>query len=241
MVNDEHLPAEIAVKLRQFKRVMLLHGGAAADATVLPPADFLGIAPAGLRLIRIRTKRTIVPKLPHQSEASPTGYFEPLHRNRASEDGKDSKLKWLNGSRGLAAEATNSQNVPKRPVVTRENCNRCSSEIDSVWGNDRARVPSRVPRLAKTGHGPVAVDRGERAACGCLADPCLDGSTRMSHLARVKSEPVGSRTGTAKILFTDLVDSTAQRAALGEETAERVRRVHDHLLVEAVTGQTGPW
>ena len=55
----------------------------------------------------------------------------------------------------------------------------------------------------------------------------------------MKSEPVGSRTGTATILFTDLVDSTAQRAALGEETAERVRRVHDHLLVEAVTGQNG--
>jgi len=42
-------------------------------------------------------------------------------------------------------------------------------------------------------------------------------------------DPARSRTGTATILFTDLVDSTAQRTALGEEAAERVRQVHDRL------------
>src|SRR6185436_15868110 len=55
----------------------------------------------------------------------------------------------------------------------------------------------------------------------------------------MQGEPVRSRTGTATILFTDLVDSTAQRAALGEETAERVRQAHDRLLVEAVAAQSG--
>ncbi|MGH6717720.1 MAG: adenylate/guanylate cyclase domain-containing protein, partial [Alphaproteobacteria bacterium] len=52
-------------------------------------------------------------------------------------------------------------------------------------------------------------------------------------------ETAQSRTGTATILFTDLVDSTPQRAALGEEAAERVRQAHDHLLVEAVTAHQG--
>ena len=55
----------------------------------------------------------------------------------------------------------------------------------------------------------------------------------------MQGEPVRSGTGTATILFTDLVDSTAQRAALGEEAAERIRQAHERLLAEAVTAQSG--
>jgi class 3 adenylate cyclase len=36
----------------------------------------------------------------------------------------------------------------------------------------------------------------------------------------MSAEPAGSPTGTATILFTDLVGSTALRARLGEERAE---------------------
>ena len=53
------------------------------------------------------------------------------------------------------------------------------------------------------------------------------------------AEPAGSYTGTATILFTDLVGSTAQRAHLGEEAAETLRRVHDRLLAEAVAAHHG--
>ena len=53
------------------------------------------------------------------------------------------------------------------------------------------------------------------------------------------AQPAERSTGTATILFTDLVNSTAQRAALGEEAAERVRRTHDRLLAEAVAAHRG--
>jgi class 3 adenylate cyclase len=44
---------------------------------------------------------------------------------------------------------------------------------------------------------------------------------------------------TATILVTDLVGSTERRVALGEERAEELRRTHDRLLAEAVTGNGG--
>ena len=44
---------------------------------------------------------------------------------------------------------------------------------------------------------------------------------------------------TATILVTDLVGSTELRVALGEERAEALRRTHDRLLTEAVTGNGG--
>jgi len=50
------------------------------------------------------------------------------------------------------------------------------------------------------------------------------------------TQAAASHTGTATILFTDLVDSTAQRARLGEDAAEALRSTHDRLLVEAVIG-----
>jgi len=53
------------------------------------------------------------------------------------------------------------------------------------------------------------------------------------------AQPAASHTGTATILFTDLVDSTAQRAQLGEEAAERIRQAHDRLLAEAVRAHHG--
>ena len=44
---------------------------------------------------------------------------------------------------------------------------------------------------------------------------------------------------TATILVTDLVGSTELRVALGEERAEALRRIHDRLLTDAVTGNGG--
>lgn len=44
---------------------------------------------------------------------------------------------------------------------------------------------------------------------------------------------------TATILFTDLVGSTALRAELGEDAADELRRSHDRLLGDAITGQGG--
>jgi class 3 adenylate cyclase len=53
------------------------------------------------------------------------------------------------------------------------------------------------------------------------------------------TQPAESRTGTATVLFTDLVGSTAQRARLGEEAAEALRRTHDRLLAETVAAHRG--
>ena len=47
------------------------------------------------------------------------------------------------------------------------------------------------------------------------------------------------KTGTATVLFTDLVGSTETSARLGPAEAERLRRVHDSLLVDAVAGHGG--
>ena len=53
------------------------------------------------------------------------------------------------------------------------------------------------------------------------------------------AQPAASHTGTATILFTDLVGSTAQRAHLGDEAAETLRHAHDRLLAEAVAAHHG--
>jgi len=53
------------------------------------------------------------------------------------------------------------------------------------------------------------------------------------------AQPAERPTGTATILFTDLVGSTAQRAHLGQEAAEAVRRTHDRLLTDALTAHQG--
>jgi class 3 adenylate cyclase/tetratricopeptide (TPR) repeat protein len=45
--------------------------------------------------------------------------------------------------------------------------------------------------------------------------------------------------GTATVLFTDLVGSTELRARLGEDAAETLRRTHDALLADAVSGSGG--
>src|SRR5262245_24305104 len=44
---------------------------------------------------------------------------------------------------------------------------------------------------------------------------------------------------TATVLFTDLVGSTALRARLGEDAAERLRRAHRRLLAHAVATHGG--
>src|SRR5262245_6461566 len=51
--------------------------------------------------------------------------------------------------------------------------------------------------------------------------------------------PGESLTATSTILFTDLVESTAQRARLGEERAEALRRTHDRLLVDTIAAHHG--
>src|SRR5258706_2559583 len=43
----------------------------------------------------------------------------------------------------------------------------------------------------------------------------------------------------AVVLFTDLVGSTAQRAALGEERADELRKLHDRLLSDRVEAHAG--
>ncbi|MGH9121303.1 MAG: adenylate/guanylate cyclase domain-containing protein, partial [Acidimicrobiales bacterium] len=44
---------------------------------------------------------------------------------------------------------------------------------------------------------------------------------------------------TATILVTDLVGSTEQRARLGEDAAEELRRLHDRMMAEAVATAGG--
>jgi class 3 adenylate cyclase len=50
---------------------------------------------------------------------------------------------------------------------------------------------------------------------------------------------MGATTGTATIVVTDLVGSTRLRSALGEQTADDLRREHDVALTEAVTAHRG--
>ena len=49
----------------------------------------------------------------------------------------------------------------------------------------------------------------------------------------------GESSGTATVLFTDLVGSTASRARLGEEAAEALRKVHDRLVNAAIESKGG--
>ncbi len=51
--------------------------------------------------------------------------------------------------------------------------------------------------------------------------------------------PAGTPTGTATILFTDLVGSTTLRTALGEERAEAHRQAHHGLLAQAIAAHRG--
>ena len=50
---------------------------------------------------------------------------------------------------------------------------------------------------------------------------------------------MSARTGTATVLFIDLVGSTALRATLGEEGADELRRAHDALLGRCVSAHGG--
>jgi class 3 adenylate cyclase len=45
--------------------------------------------------------------------------------------------------------------------------------------------------------------------------------------------------GTATVMFTDLVDSTAMRSRIGEDAADALRGVHDAILVDAIVGNGG--
>src|SRR5580765_4749010 len=51
--------------------------------------------------------------------------------------------------------------------------------------------------------------------------------------------PAGTPTGTATILFTDLVGSTTLRAQLGEERAEAERQAHNRLLADTIARHRG--
>jgi len=53
------------------------------------------------------------------------------------------------------------------------------------------------------------------------------------------SDSDGPRTGTATVLFTDLVASTHVRQVLGDERADELRRAHDRILREAITSRGG--
>jgi hypothetical protein len=53
------------------------------------------------------------------------------------------------------------------------------------------------------------------------------------------AETPSPSSGTATVLFTDLVGSTELRARLGEVAADDLRRVHDGLLAEAIGAHRG--
>ena len=55
----------------------------------------------------------------------------------------------------------------------------------------------------------------------------------------MSTKPAAGRIGPATILFTDLVDSTALRTQLGEDTAETLRRTRDRLLADWVAMHRG--
>lgn len=50
---------------------------------------------------------------------------------------------------------------------------------------------------------------------------------------------MSARTGTATVMFTDVVGSTRLRAALGEERSDELRRAHDQLLTACVSRADG--
>ena len=49
----------------------------------------------------------------------------------------------------------------------------------------------------------------------------------------------GGEPSTATVFFTDLVGSTESRVHLGEDAADELRRIHDHLVIEAVERHRG--
>jgi class 3 adenylate cyclase len=65
-----------------------------------------------------------------------------------------------------------------------------------------------------------------------------DGADEVDSRA-IPGEPAVSHTGTATILFTDLVGSTTLRAQLGEERAEAHRQAHHRLLADAIASHRG--
>ena len=55
----------------------------------------------------------------------------------------------------------------------------------------------------------------------------------------VDSAGAAREVGTVTVMFTDLAGSTAMRARLGEEAADRLRGVHDAILTDAITTNGG--
>lgn len=49
----------------------------------------------------------------------------------------------------------------------------------------------------------------------------------------------GGELGTLSVLFTDVVESTAQRCRLGDDVADRLQQVHDEVVAEAVAAHGG--
>src|SRR5262245_19742014 len=66
----------------------------------------------------------------------------------------------------------------------------------------------------------------------------LDGADAV-HSRGMSGGPAASHTGTATILFTDLVGSTTLRTQLGEERAEAHRQAHHRLLADAIASHSG--
>src|SRR5438045_1978616 len=64
---------------------------------------------------------------------------------------------------------------------------------------------------------------------------------RMPHVVSSRSEgdSLSASISTLSVLFTDLVDSTKARIALGEEAADELRRIHDQMLADAVERNGG--
>jgi class 3 adenylate cyclase len=62
---------------------------------------------------------------------------------------------------------------------------------------------------------------------------------RAPHRGRNRITRVAASTGTATIVFTDLVGSTALRSRLGEQAADDLRREHDAALADVVETHRG--
>src|SRR5207249_2893669 len=91
----------------------------------------------------------------------------------------------------------------------------------------RAHRDRRAPARGAADPGDVGHDRRARGMSTCSLPPAMSQPRDAGVAYLIVSEPVLAHTGTATVLFTDLVGSTELRARVGEDAAETLRRAHD--------------
>src|SRR5262245_41731693 len=147
-----------------------------------------------------------------------------------------------------------------RPVCWRPACaagRRRSGTSRARWGRTSASRPGRGscaraaagPRCSSTAtppatarapasSSPPAAPRPSSSAWrarSCASTAYASGWSRKTSMAESSS----SSSGTATVLFTDLVGSTELRSRLGDVAADALRRAHDALLADAVGTHRG--